>query len=259
MSRGLKVVARALPLAIVLSWGASTGSAQSGAANGEWRTYGGDLGSTRYSSLDQINGDNFEDLEVMWRFKTSNLGPYPDFNYQATPLMIDGVLYAPAGSRRHVVALDAATGEMLWMYRLDEGERGANAIRRMSGRGVAYWTDGQGDERIFFVTIGYQLVGLDAKTGRHGPFPGSAPTVSSISNRTMTSSSIRSPVRSVGTAPRSWPATSSSWARRTVRAGRPRAARTSRGTSAASMCAPASDSGSSTPFRDLASSGVTRG
>ena len=141
-------------------------SAQSGAANAEWQTYGGDLGSTRYAPLDQINGDNFKDLEVVWRFKTNNLGPRPDYNYQATPLMIDGVLYVTAGSRRNVVALDAATGQMLWMYRLNEGERGANAIRRMSGRGVTYWTDGHSDERIFFVTIGYQLVGLDAKTGR---------------------------------------------------------------------------------------------
>ena len=80
--------------------------------------------------------------------------------------MVDGVLYTTAGSRRNVVALDARTGEMLWMYRIDEGERGANAIRRMSGRGVAYWTDGAGDERIFLVTIGYQLVALDARTGR---------------------------------------------------------------------------------------------
>ena len=122
------------------------------------------------STLEQINGDNFDDLEVTWRFKTTNLGPYPDFNYQTTPLMIDGALYATAGSRRNVVSLDAATGEMRWVYRLDEGERGANAIRRMSGRGVAYWTDGEEDERIFFVTIGYQLVGLDAKTGL--PIPG---------------------------------------------------------------------------------------
>ena len=166
MVRDWSLVTRALSLVIILSWGTSTVSAQSGAANGEWRTYGGDLGSTRYAPLDQINGDNFEDLEVVWRFKTVNLGPRPDYNYQATPLMIDGLLYVTAGSRRNVVALDAATGEMLWMYRLSEGERGANAIRRMSGRGVTYWTDGQGDERIFFVTIGYQLVGLDAKTGR---------------------------------------------------------------------------------------------
>ncbi len=158
--------ARALSLVMVLLFGASTGSAQTGAVDGEWHTYGGDLGSTRYAPLDQIDGDNFDDLEEVWRFKTSNLGPFPDFNYQTTPLMVDGVLYATAGSRRNVVALDAATGEMLWMYRLDEGERGTNAIRRMSGRGVAYWTDGQSDERIFLVTIGYQLVALDAKTGR---------------------------------------------------------------------------------------------
>ena len=142
-----------------------TAAAQGGATDGEWRTYGGDLGSTRYAPLDQIDGSNFSDLEVAWRFKTASLGPAPDFNYQVTPLMVDGVLYATAGSRRNAVAIDAATGELLWMYRLDEGERGANAIRRMSGRGVAYWTDGQGDERVYLVTIGYQLVALDAKTG----------------------------------------------------------------------------------------------
>ena len=140
--------------------------AQTGAVDGEWRTYGGDLGSTRYAALDQVTAENFNDLEMVWRFNTANLGPNPDFNYQVTPLMVDGVLYATAGSRRNAVALDAATGEILWVYRLDEGERGANAIRRMSGRGVAYWTDGQGDDRIFLVTIGYQLVALDAATGR---------------------------------------------------------------------------------------------
>ncbi len=139
--------------------------AQHGAADGEWRTYGGDLGSTRYAPLDQIDGSNFNDLEVAWRFRTANLGPGPDFNYQTTPLMVDGVLYATAGSRRNAVAIDAGTGELLWMYHLDEGERAANALRRMSGRGVAYWTDGEDDERIFLVTIGYQLIALDAKTG----------------------------------------------------------------------------------------------
>ncbi len=169
MSRDSRTRPCVLSLVVLLFW-TSTGSAQTGAPDGEWRTYGGDLGSTRYSPLDQIDGDNFSELEVQWRFKTSNLGPRPDFNYQATPLMVDGVLYTTAGSRRAVVALDGATGEMLWTYRLDEGERGANALRRMSGRGVAYWSDGQGDERIFLVTIGYQLVALDASTGR--PIPG---------------------------------------------------------------------------------------
>jgi quinoprotein glucose dehydrogenase len=148
----------------MLLW-ATTASAQNGTKNGEWRTYGGDLGSTRYASLDQINRDNFKDLEVAWRFKTDNLGPRPDFNLQTTPLMVNGVLYLTAGSRRNAVALDASTGEVLWIYRLDEGERADKSARRLSGRGVAYWTDGRGDERIFFVTIGYQLVGLDAKTG----------------------------------------------------------------------------------------------
>lgn len=169
MSRDSRTRPCVLSLVVLLFW-TSTGSAQTGAPDGEWRTYGGDLGSTRYSPLDQIDGDNFSELEAQWRFKTSNLGPRPDFNYQATPLMVDGVLYTTAGSRRAVVALDGATGEMLWTYRLDEGERGANALRRMSGRGVAYWSDGQGDERIFLVTIGYQLVALDASTGR--PIPG---------------------------------------------------------------------------------------
>ena len=162
-------VACLLSLLFVLSGGVTLASAQSGAANGEWRTYGGDLGSTRYAPLDQIDGDNFDDLEVAWRFSTVNFGSIPDFNYQTTPLMVDGVLYATAGSRRDVVALDAATGELLWVYRIDEGDRAANAIRRLSGRGVAYWTDGSDDERIYVVTIGYQLVALDAETGRPVP------------------------------------------------------------------------------------------
>ncbi len=158
-----------LPLLTVLSGWPAVVSAQTGAADGEWRTYGGDLGSTRYAPLDQIDAENFGDLEVAWRFTSLNFGAFPDFNYQTTPLMVDGVLYATAGSRRDVVALDAATGELLWLYRIDEGERATNAVRRLSGRGVAYWTDGSDDERIYVVTIGYQLVALDAATGRPVP------------------------------------------------------------------------------------------
>ena len=169
MPRSSSVIRHAVSWGFAMCLGLSPAMAQTGAVDGEWQTYGGDLGSTRYAPLDQITAENFNDLEIVWRFNTANLGPNPDFNYQVTPLMVDGVLYATAGSRRDAVALDAATGEMLWVYRLDEGERGANAIRRMSGRGVAYWTDGQGDDRIFLVTIGYQLVALDAATGR--PIP----------------------------------------------------------------------------------------
>jgi quinoprotein glucose dehydrogenase len=138
---------------------------QSGATGGEWRTYGGDLGNTRYAPLDQINSGNFGKLQVAWRFKTESLGPRPEFNYESTPLVVNGVLYCTAGSRRAVVALDAATGEMLWMHSEHEGKRGDSAPRKLSGRGLAYWTDGRNDSRILYVTPGYQLVALDAKTG----------------------------------------------------------------------------------------------
>jgi quinoprotein glucose dehydrogenase len=151
-----------LAVAVLLT---ATVAAQRGTTNGEWRAWGGDLGVTRYAPLDQINAANFNKLEVAWRFRTDNLGKRPDFNLQTTPLMIKGVLYATAGEHRNAVAISAATGELLWMHRLDEGRRADASVRRLSGRGVGYWTDGKGDERIFYVSIGYQLVGLDAKTG----------------------------------------------------------------------------------------------
>ena len=188
---------RSLPTALILALCCTAVDvrAQTGAKGGEWRTYGGDLGSTRYVPLDQINAANFSKLQVAWRFKTDVFGIRPDYNLQTTPLMINGVLYATVGSRRDAVAIDAATGELLWMYRIDEGKRAAAAPRLLSGRGVAYWTDGRGDERIFMVTIGYQLVALDAKTGvpvRRA----SARTASSISSRTTIRCSIRLPAKS---------------------------------------------------------------
>ena len=160
----------AVLLLVAVLLAAAPAAAQHGTTDGEWRTWAGDLGATRYAPLDQIDASNFDDLELVWRYRTANLGPRADYYLQTTPLMIDGVLYATAGSRRTVVAIDAATGEHLWLYRLDEGERAAQSVRRLSGRGVGYWTDGAGDERIYFVTIGYQLVALDAKTG--WPVPG---------------------------------------------------------------------------------------
>jgi quinoprotein glucose dehydrogenase len=137
---------------------------QSGAKNGEWRSYGADLGNTHYSALDQINGSNFNQLQVAWRFKTENLGPRPETNLQSTPLMVNGVLYSTAGSRRSVVALDAATGELLWVHSEREGKRGDNAPRNLSGRGLSYWSDGR-EERILYVTPGYRLIALNARTG----------------------------------------------------------------------------------------------
>ena len=103
--------ARALFAALILT--AAPVSAQQGAPNGEWPTYGGDLGHTRYSALDQIDADTFDDLELAWRFSTENLGPGPEYIFQSTPLMVNGVLYTTAGTRRAAVAMDATTGEML--------------------------------------------------------------------------------------------------------------------------------------------------
>ena len=152
------------PAFLVLLLTGSALLAQTGAKNGEWPTYGGDLGNTRYSALDQINAANFDKLQVAWRFKTDNLGPTPEANLEGTPLMVKGILYSTAGTRRSVVALDAATGELLWVHGENEGKRGTVAPRQLSGRGLAYWTDGR-EERIIYVTPGYEMVALDAKTG----------------------------------------------------------------------------------------------
>jgi len=137
--------------------------------NGEWQSYTGDTRGSRYSPLDQITAQNFNDLEVAWRFRTDSLGTRPEYKLEGTPLMIGGVLYATAGTRRSVIALDAATGELIWVHRYPEGTRGANAPRQLSGRGLAYWTDGRGDQRILYVTPGYRLIALSAKTGQ--PIP----------------------------------------------------------------------------------------
>jgi quinoprotein glucose dehydrogenase len=149
--------------------GTSAASTQTldGAAggNGEWPRYGGDLGHTRYAPLDQIDASNFGSLEVAWRFSVANMGPTPETRFQSTPLVVDGVLYTTGGTRRAVTALDAATGEQLWVFGLNEGARGEEAPRQLSGRGLSFWQRGD-DKRVVFVTPGYQLVALNAETGR---------------------------------------------------------------------------------------------
>jgi quinoprotein glucose dehydrogenase len=144
------------------------GAAAQVAPGGQWPTYGGDLGSTRYAPLDQIDASNFSKLEVAWRFGVANLGPTPEYVLQSTPLVVDGVLYTTGGTRRAVTALDAATGEQLWVYSVNEGQRGLDAPRKLSGRGLAFWQRGR-DKRVMFVTPGYQLVAVDAATGRPAP------------------------------------------------------------------------------------------
>jgi quinoprotein glucose dehydrogenase len=133
--------------------------------DGDWRFYGRDAATTKYSPLDQINAENVKDLKIVWEWKANNFGKRPDFNWEVTPLAINGILYATAGVRRDVVAIDGATGETLWLYRLDEGDRGT-LVARVMNRGLAWWSDGKGDDRILLISPGYQLIELDAKTGR---------------------------------------------------------------------------------------------
>jgi quinoprotein glucose dehydrogenase len=163
------VLAVATVALIALSIGGASSNAQNGRRSGpaiEWPTYGGNLASHRYSPVDQITKDNFNTLHIAWRLKTDFLGPRPDTLYSATPLLIDRVLYTTAGTRRAAVALNAATGEMLWMHTEDEGARGENAPRIGAGRGVAYWAGANGaDRRVIYVTPGYRMLALDAKTG----------------------------------------------------------------------------------------------
>jgi quinoprotein glucose dehydrogenase len=135
-----------------------------GTGAGEWLSYAGDRRNHHYAPLDQIDAKNFKALEIAWRFKTDPLGSRPEFKLEGTPLMANGVLYTTGGSRRSVVALDAATGELLWVHSEREGARAAASPRQLSGRGVSYWTDGR-EERIYYVTTGYRLVALNAKTG----------------------------------------------------------------------------------------------
>jgi quinoprotein glucose dehydrogenase len=170
MSRTLlRITLLCLVLGVALTSMSPPLQGQAGTRDGEWRHYGGDTGHTRYAPLDQINASNFNSLEIAWRFKTDALGPRPEYNLESTPLMVGGRLYSTGGTRRAVVALDAATGELLWMHSEHEGARAAAAPRQLSGRGLAYWSDGK-EERILYVTPGYRLVALDAKTGQ--PVPG---------------------------------------------------------------------------------------
>jgi quinoprotein glucose dehydrogenase len=152
------------------------GRAQRGTTAGEWRHYGGDSGGTKYSPLDQINASNVNKLQIAWRWKTSSLGQPPDYNWQATPLMIGDTLYFTAGSNRSAVAVDAASGDTKWTYRHDEGDRGRRAVRT-NNRGLAYWSDAQGNGRVILITPGYQLLALDAKTGKLIPTFGNAGVV----------------------------------------------------------------------------------
>lgn len=129
-----------------------------------WTHFNGDERSNRYVPLDQINADNVADLKVAWELDTAPFGPSPETFNVNTPLMVNGRLFATVGSTRNVIALDAASGQLLWMWRPDEGQRFDDAPRKGSGKGVAYYRNG-GQEVVFTMTPGYYLVALDARTG----------------------------------------------------------------------------------------------
>jgi quinoprotein glucose dehydrogenase len=161
---------------------------QSRASTGEieWRFFGGDAGATRYSPARQIDAGNVANLRVAWSFSTRNLGPRPATSMQISPLVVDGVMYTTASATRDVVALDAATGQLLWHWRptgdLLKWNDIIDPLARTSGRGVTYWSDGAGDQRIFVVMGNYMLVALDARTGRPVPSFGNHGVVDMAAN-----------------------------------------------------------------------------
>jgi quinoprotein glucose dehydrogenase len=135
-------------------------------APGEWRYWGADAWSTRYSALDQIDASNFGSLQVAWHWNAGTFGS--DEYYRTTPLYANGRLFTVATTRRIAVAIDPTTGKTLWHWALDEGIRWQKAPRQFAGRGLSYWTDGA-NERVIVVTPGYHLVSIDAKTGTPDP------------------------------------------------------------------------------------------
>ncbi len=144
-----------------------------GTANGEWHHYGGDLASSRYSALDQINKANVATLQVAWRWESpdsalqSQNSRWRQGVFKPTPLMAEGLLFVPT-SLSQVLALDPASGEVVWHYDPKSYEAGRPANAGFQHRGVEYWTDGE-DSRILIATGDRRLIALNAKTGKTYP------------------------------------------------------------------------------------------
>jgi glucose dehydrogenase len=135
------------------------------ASSTTWTHLNGDERANRYAPLDQIDASNAADLEIAWSVDTGIFGPRPETYSVTSPLMVDGKLFATAGATRNVIALDAATGQLLWMWRPDEGKRFDDAPRKGSGKGLSYFNNA-GEGVIFTMTPGYSLVALHAATGK---------------------------------------------------------------------------------------------
>ena len=193
----LTVAALATPIAAQTSGPGSWPSY--GTEDGEWRSYAGDVGGTKYSPLDQIDARNFSDLEIAWQwdlvdqmvsrtmpgggewtapldtivdtlvaetpnlYRTAHRPRYAGF--QSTPLMVGGVLYFNTPLSQGV-AVDAITGETRWVFNPKSYEEGTTSMTgTFRQRGVGYWTDGEGDERIFWGTGNGYLICVDAQRG----------------------------------------------------------------------------------------------
>ncbi|HEY8539065.1 MAG TPA: PQQ-binding-like beta-propeller repeat protein [Steroidobacteraceae bacterium] len=154
---------------------ATSALAQQGMRNGEWHSWRGDLGSTRYSSLDQIDATNAKKLTIAWRWKALPIKTGPDTNYQQTPIMVDGVLYVSTGVHQ-AAAIDPATGKTLWVFTPEPKDLPTGRPGNSSGRGLAYWTDGK-EKRLFRNTLDGRLISIDAKTGLADPKFGKNGTV----------------------------------------------------------------------------------
>ena len=177
MTRRLTAPLPVLLASLVLLW-PSAARAQYGATNGEWRTYAGDLGGTKYSPLDQIDESNFSDLEIAWRWESADgrldldtlRELHPEIgirNFKTTPLMVDGVVYVSTPLALSA-ALDAGTGEVLWVYDPQAYLAAPSphaSVLSYNTRGLAYWTDGDEAHILYGTNDGY-LLAVGAETGR---------------------------------------------------------------------------------------------
>jgi quinoprotein glucose dehydrogenase len=145
-------------------------AAQQGAKKGEWRFYGGDNGATKYSPLEQINKENAGQLKIAWTWDSPDLPLQKEnrmlgaFAFETTPLMVHGALYAST-SLSQVAAINARTGQTIWVFNPEAYKRGRPTNLGFVHRGVAYWTDGK-QERLFIATADAYLWAIDARTGK---------------------------------------------------------------------------------------------
>tara|TARA_B110000438_G_scaffold118092_1_gene115348 strand:- start:103 stop:2064 length:1962 start_codon:yes stop_codon:yes gene_type:complete len=138
----------------------------------EWRHAGADHSSAKYSPLDQIDANNFNSLEIAWRWKSADLRldegvGYGTADYRAVPLVVNGTMYVNT-NHGMVAALDPISGEELWVFDPESYRFGPPIQTNIMIRGIEYWTDGN-IERIFVATLGKQLLSLDIDTGLPDP------------------------------------------------------------------------------------------